>query len=216
MLLALGLSAVILSAIYSLLFVGARNWRRVRQRAEIFQTGRIVLERLESDLQNALVLSKGQLHNQFPFKGEASSLSFPAMMSMIDPQAAQAPYEQPVVGVVTYAWNQSASGQASSLERDWTLLIPDESPSYETTGKDVFPPLISSVTFSYAYRNAPGGYPAVVWSGQWHQPERIPGAVRVSLVLTHPDSGEQVTLSKTIPIFHGLLGDAAWVADVKP
>jgi hypothetical protein len=215
MLLALGLSAILLAAIYSLLFVGAKNWRRVRRRAEIFQTGRVALERLESDLDNSFIQTKAKVNEPFTFKGGAASLSFPTLLSVVDPQAEQAPFAHPAVGLVSYAWGPSSSGPGSVLERDWTLLVPDTLSS-ETAGKDVFPVLISSVTFSYPYQNAAGGYPAIVWSGQWHQPDRIPAAVRVSLVVQDADSAEQVTLSKTISILHGMLGDPGWVTDAKP
>ena len=216
MLLALALSAVLLGAIYSLLFAAAKNWRRVRRRAEVFQIGRVALERLESDLQSAFIQTKAKVDEPFTFKGAAASLSFPTLLSVADPQAEQAPFEHPVVGLVSYAWAPSSSGAGSSLERDWTLLVAEESPAFETAGKDVFPILISSVTFSYPYRNAAGGYPPIVWSGQWHQPDRIPAAVRVSLVVQEADSTESVTMSKTISILHGMLGDSGWAANAKP
>ncbi|NNN05278.1 MAG: hypothetical protein HKL90_05200 [Elusimicrobia bacterium] len=214
-LLALGLTAVLLATIYGLLLGGAGSWRRLRRRAEVFQTGRAALDQLQSDLQNSLTLSGGKLAGRYPFKGGASALSFPARLSVVDP-ASQPPVELPVVGVVGYAWAPTADGSSSSLTRAWSLLTADESPAYATSGEDEFPPLISSVTFSYPYQNASGGYPAIIWTDQWHQPERIPAAVRVGLVLTRADSGESVTLSKTIPIPQGMLGDATWVADARP
>lgn len=213
-LLALALSAAVLSATYSLLFTGAKAWKRMHERAELAQTGRVVLERIESDLRGAMPLTQGKLQNAFVVKGDASSLSFTTLMSIADPNATQAPFDRPAVGIVKYVWSAppaaSVAGGAS-LERDWSLLVPDGAPAYPVNGQDAFPPYLAKLAFSYAYQNAPGGYPPVVWQSQWYQADRIPGGVRVDLVLKRPGASEEVSLSKTIDVMQGKLGDAAWI-----
>src|SRR5271169_144111 len=90
MLLALGISAAILGGTYSLLYAGAKGWKRMRQRTELYQTGRIVLERLDNDLQNAVSVTQGQWKDKFPLKGESAALSFTTMI------------ENQGIGIVTY------------------------------------------------------------------------------------------------------------------
>jgi len=206
-LLALGLSALMLGAIYSLLYTGSRGWKYMRGRADVDETARVVLDRLERDLENAVPLSKGQWSGKFPFHGESSTLSFPTLLSIVDPEADQPPFEQSAIGFVTYRWGPSAEGATNVLERDWVLLTPDADSSLPASGKDIFPSCLTGIAFSYAYR----GGSSVAWDALWREPEKIPQGVRVDLTLTTPEKGDSVVLSKTIQVLNGALGNARWL-----
>lgn len=213
--LALGLSAAILGAIYSTLYAGTRGWKRMRQRAELFQVGRVVLDRIEDDVQHALPLTQGAWKKRVLIKGSASALALPTMLSIADPNATSAPFVWPAVGMVSYSWSTPADGAPPVLERTWQAWVPEDNPEVPTSGQDVFPNVIANVSFSYPYRNEHGDYPSIIWDDQWRQPMRIPKGVRVEILLKQPDTGEQVTLSKTISIPQGLLGDSHWIAHAK-
>src|SRR5689334_1610620 len=81
-LLALSLAAVLASALYGLLWSSAGAWKRMRERAEMYQTARIVFERLQTDLQNEIPLYGGGLKDHFSFDGAAAHLAFPALIQV--------------------------------------------------------------------------------------------------------------------------------------
>ena len=214
LLLALGLAAAVLGAIYSLLYAGASGWRRMHERAEMLQMGRAVLDRMAADLQNAVPLTRGAWRDKTPFAADSASMSFPTLLSLPEAEAAGPPYWRPAVGLVSYRWSAPVAGvSGGGLERDWTAFVPRDDADAPVDGSDVYSEFLSSMTFSYAYRNRPGSYPPVVWSGTWRQADRIPGGVRVSLRLSRKDDGDGLSISKTISIPQGRLGDAAWIAN---
>jgi len=200
-LLAMSLSAILATALYGLLWTGVGAWQRVRRRAELYQTARVVFERIETDLQNEVPLNGGALKELFPFEGAQRRLAFPTALQVVD--AAQASHERRAVGEVTYAWKNAENGRPAQLVRNWALLIPESSKDIQGRGSEAFPASVAAVSFGYPSHQNPPALPLIVWDGHWEELHKVPEAVRIDLTLKEPESGEELMLEKIVQIWQG-------------
>lgn len=192
-LLAMGLSAVILSSVYSMLYAASRNWKNMKQRTQLYQSGRAMLESLENDLENAVPLSL------VPFSGDPAALNFAAVLTLPAATGEEGIPDRKALGRVSYSWDE----RSGILQRNWEALLP-EAVSFSQKGRQAFSAQVGDFSITYAYQDALRS--PTSWEPSWSHGGGLPEGVKVRLVLTPPGGGQAVTLEKTVRILHGRMG----------
>lgn len=180
LLIALGISAAILTCVYGMLYAAAKSWRALHERGRLYRAGRTLLNRMERDLSSSIPLKS------LPFRGTARSMVWAAALA--DPERGV-----PVPARVEYSALTDAAG-GGRPERRATHLTQNDGPPAEAA-----PAEIRDYSFAYAHRAAAGGR----WMDEWRFADRLPEAVRVRLQLRSGSGREALELEKTVRIFHG-------------
>lgn len=183
LLVALGIFALVATAVYTALQVGIFAFKRVDQGANRFQELRVALDRLTTDLRNSFP-SKGIEETLWtPFEGLPSRLTFPALIFKKKWDKADG-FWQPVI--VRYAVEEGKLTRQISDD----FKIVDDKESWEDP--EVWAEGIEAIAFQYAFKKPDPvgvGEPIWEWKSEWPLPEdpskepQVPRMVEVAVTV---------------------------------
>jgi prepilin-type N-terminal cleavage/methylation domain-containing protein len=162
LLVAVALTAVMITVVAGAFAAGLRVWQRASQMDGPYQDAVLALELIQKDVRNTVPF------RLVPFRGGASLIEMPALVAVPLPGGAQ---EQP--GSIRYEFS-AATRRLERITR--TFSIPDG----EKESREVILDKVEQVRFAYADRG-PDGKAALSWSDTWSPGTNSPAAVKVTL-----------------------------------
>lgn len=186
LLLAIGISALVLVSAYSGLRIGWMSYRRLDSQIQSYQSLRSGFSRLANDLRNSFLFNR--LGNRsVVFSGTQEEMSFTALIKARNKEGVS--YVE--VAKVFYKLEEKNLLRAYIKGKD--ILNPDVKPEYE-----VFLADLTSLAFSYATME-PDRASSLSWENSFTDKTLLPQAVRVKL--TQNIKGlPAVTLTKSVLI----------------
>jgi len=188
--------SVITLSIYSAFQAGILSYRKIDSSFEIYQTARISLNRMESDLKNSFAYLG--VDNKSGFSGGDKTLAF---FSVLDYYKDGQPNTE--VCRIKYSWDETGKTLTRACYIGLEALKNDGAQKDEILASG-----IEKITFEYAY----GKGNSYTWQESWpaednssvasEQEKGIPLAVRITLSLAESNKPKQETVRflKTIPL----------------
>jgi len=177
-------------AIYSAFFNGVRVWRRANINRELERNISIVFTKFSIDLRNTFRFSK------IPFEGADTAIFFPALVNT----ASLTEEPQYEVGRIVYFFDENKAALCKEIK-----TYPEVYKDVNIEDKNVITsiPDVSSLKFSYCYKDVITGQ--YKWKDSWKKEEQdsIPQAVKVDFVLKNPEGRSSFSKSIFIPIGTG-------------
>jgi len=190
-LLAIGISAVVLTSVYSAFRVGWFSYKRLDSQSQILDSLRSSLNKLEKDLRNTF------LFNGAAFKGAENEVSFITLIRVKDKEGFS------YVEAARAIYKLEGANLMRAYLKNAEVLKQGAEPKFEPFLSDV-----SIFKFSYAKIDDSSGEPKLEWSGSFDaesEPEGsagIPNAVRIELLLK-PQGLPALSLKKSVFLPNG-------------
>jgi prepilin-type N-terminal cleavage/methylation domain-containing protein len=194
LLISLAIFSVVILSIYSAFGTGITSYNRIDSAFTLYQRARVILKRMELDLNNGFVYSP--LGPETKFKGSEKTLEFFTVADIFQEDKI---YSQ--VCRIKYSLNNDILTRTS-----YQGLAALETP--EGITPDELASDVKDITFAYAYWNREAN--KLDWENNWPReqeissPASLPLAVKITLSLIEKDKhGKQlgaVSFSKTVPL----------------
>jgi type II secretion system protein J len=191
LLLAITIFTIVAVGIYSTFGAGLSTWRKTQKAQNLYQDIRLFLDKIEQDLENAVIYSDSERAEYFNFEGEGNKISFFSLV----PTFQAIPYH-PELKRITYIFDESTH-TLQRLEQKFSDFA-------QGSGSQEAEQIIAQIynlNFFYCYLDE-DAIPPYKWMNNWNSEQDIPQGVKVELEI----AAEKLPFAKYIFIPNGRKG----------
>lgn len=156
---------VIMATVYSSFHTGIFGYRNIKETINIYQTARLILERINLDLANSFSYSV----QESKFTGAKSEISFLSMVDTFSQGVIRQDY-----ALVSYKIDGAKLMRLCRKNQEALNNKSEVAPEEMTDN-------IKELIFSYGYLSVPDQ--PLEWKDLWDDPKNLPLAVKMSLIL---------------------------------
>lgn len=190
LLLAIGISALVLVSAYSGLRIGWMSYGRLNNQIQSYQSGRSGFSRLAKDLRNSFLFNASD-NRSIAFSGTEKEMFFTTLVKSRNKEGLS------FVEVAKVFYKLEEKNLLRAYIKGKDILSPDIKPEYE-----VFLADLTSLAFSYATKE-PNEASPLSWKDSFSDKTALPQAVRIKLT-QNMKGFPAVTLTKSVLIRDGL------------
>lgn len=185
-LLAIGISALVLACAYSAFRLGWLSYQRLNNQSQVYHSLRNGLHKFSKDLRNAFLFSLGE-NNTISLSGNQKELSFVTLIRSKDRQGVS--YVECAKALYKFEGKNLLRAYIKNTE----ILKPEAKIEYE-----IFLADIADGEFSYAVED-PGALGQLAWKNSFEQKDAFPKALRLKLTRNLPYQ-RPMAFIKSIPL----------------
>jgi type II secretion system protein J len=170
LMLAISIFAIVVVGIYSTFGAGLSVWRKTQKAQNLYQDIRLFLNKIEQDLENAVLYSDSEKSEYFNFEGEENKMSFFSLVHTF-----QTIPHHPELRRITYSFDESTR----TLQRLEQAFV-HSTQEGESQEAEQIVAQIYNLNFFYCYIDE-DAIPPYKWMNIWNSGQDIPQGVKIEL-----------------------------------